>query len=228
MRWMKLLTGAGAAPGMLLLLGALSATTAFADAHQGRVTAELAAILADPEARAAAVEAGRDADILCQHCHGPGGNSVKPRIPNLASQNPLYMLQQFFNYESGERHDFTGVMQGLLADLSEQEKLSLIVYFSAQPLETKEVAMTPEEQERGARIYSSYCFKCHGDSGRGQDRYPRIAGQQAAYVAEVLKLFRDGSSIQARDRHSEVMAGIATILDDRDIDALAAYVANLY
>ena len=199
-----------------------------ADTHEGRMAAELAAILTDPESREAAIAAGREADVLCQHCHGPGGNSVKARIPNIAAQNPQYILRQFFAYESGERRDFTGVMQGLLSDLSEQEKLSLIAYYSDQPLRPVTQAMTPEARRRGARIYGDYCFRCHGDTGRGQNIYPRIAGQQAGYIEEVLKLFRDGASAQDRDRHSEVMTGIASILDDEDISALAAYISNMY
>ena len=38
--------------------------------------------------------AGEKSASVCRHCHGVGGNSVLPEVPNLASQNSAYLLEQ--------------------------------------------------------------------------------------------------------------------------------------
>lgn len=50
--------------------------------------------LEDPAAKQEAMRAGRNRALLCSYCHGDDGNSVKPEVPNLAGQNPVYLLDQ--------------------------------------------------------------------------------------------------------------------------------------
>jgi S-disulfanyl-L-cysteine oxidoreductase SoxD len=41
----------------------------------------------------------------------------------------------------------------------------------------KEMATTFEDQvELGAMLYAEHCAKCHGDSGQGTDKAPRVVG----------------------------------------------------
>ena len=53
-------------------------------------------------------------------------------------------------------------------------------------------------------------------------------GFEKLYSEDKRKTFAVFSGAIDVEAVDEVMTGIATILDDRDIDALAAYVANLY
>jgi cytochrome c553 len=55
-------------------------------------------------------------------------------------------------------------------------------------------------------------------------QYPRLSGQQAEYVSAQLKAFRSGA--RANDV-SATMRGVAGRLSDREIDAVADYIAGL-
>jgi cytochrome c553 len=47
--------------------------------------------------------AGQKDASVCRHCHGVGGNSVLPEVPNLASQNAGYLLEQMNKFVHGQR-----------------------------------------------------------------------------------------------------------------------------
>jgi len=73
-------------------------------------------------------------------------------------------------------------------------------------------------------IAVTVCGTCHGSRGNStQPKYPRLAGQNANYLAAQLKAFRS----QTRGDPDAVgyMWGMASQLDDASIDALAAYYA---
>ncbi|NIF15733.1 c-type cytochrome [Pantoea sp. Cy-639] len=67
------------------------------------------------------------------------------------------------------------------------------------------------------------CMGCHGPDGKGIDAagFPRLAGLPAGYLAKQLQDFRSGSRKQA------VMEPLAKALDDREIEAVSAYMAKL-
>ena len=74
------------------------------------------------------------------------------------------------------------------------------------------------------RIAVSVCGTCHGATGNSmQPKYPRLAGQNANYLAAQLKAFR----AQTRGDPDAIgyMWGMAAQLDDATIEALAAYYA---
>jgi cytochrome c553 len=68
------------------------------------------------------------------------------------------------------------------------------------------------------------CSTCHGSDGKGlSPTFPRLAGQQAEYLAVQLKAFRDKSRA---DPHAHTyMWGMAAKLSDETIDGLAAFYA---
>ncbi len=68
------------------------------------------------------------------------------------------------------------------------------------------------------------CAACHGPQGNSeQPKYPRLAGQNATYLAAQLKAFREQSRGDADAMG--FMWGMAAGLDDATIDGLAAYYA---
>jgi cytochrome c553 len=69
------------------------------------------------------------------------------------------------------------------------------------------------------------CGSCHGAHGNSmQPKFPRLAGQNANYLATQLKAFR-GQSRGDPDALG-YMWGMASQLDDTSIDALAKYYSN--
>lgn len=65
------------------------------------------------------------------------------------------------------------------------------------------------------------CTACHGPNGNSVNpEWPRLAGQNAAYLADQIKLIRGGQ------RNIVLMAGIATALSDQDIADISAYFAS--
>ncbi len=67
---------------------------------------------------------------------------------------------------------------------------------------------------------AAVCFSCHGPDGNSQSpTFPRLAGQNAVYIAEQLHLFRSGI------RQNPVMQPMSAGLSDQDIDNLAVFFA---
>jgi cytochrome c553 len=67
------------------------------------------------------------------------------------------------------------------------------------------------------------CAGCHSPNGAGiPSQYPRLGGQHAEYAAAQLTAFRDGIR-----KNNSVMSQVAAKLNDREIKALADYVAGL-
>jgi len=67
------------------------------------------------------------------------------------------------------------------------------------------------------------CAGCHGPSGAGiPAQYPRLSGQHADYTATQLMNFQNGTR-----KNSVPMADIASKLSDKEIKAVADYIAGL-
>ena len=66
------------------------------------------------------------------------------------------------------------------------------------------------------------CIVCHDKEGLGtMPNFPNLGGQQALYLAEQIKAFRDGK------RNDENMNIVVESLSDQDIEDLAAYYESL-
>ncbi len=72
-------------------------------------------------------------------------------------------------------------------------------------------------------MYAENCAQCHGRTGRGLASFPRIAGNDAAYIANRLMQYRAGETVGP---NSPLMWPVAGPLSDREIADLAAFVAT--
>ncbi len=73
---------------------------------------------------------------------------------------------------------------------------------------------------RGEEIVQGKCFICHGAAGESSSPvFPRLAGQNAAYVARQLADYRSGK------RKSSTMQPMVEDLSAQDFQALGAYFA---
>ncbi len=74
------------------------------------------------------------------------------------------------------------------------------------------------------KVAGSICSACHGPTGVSTSPlFPDLAGQQEAYLAAQLRAFK-GKTRAEQDAH-DYMWGMATLLDESVIDALARYYA---
>lgn len=163
---------------------------------------------------------GRDRTVLCNTCHGEDGMAIKPLTPNLAGQNPVYIVDQFQRYGDGRRNDYW--MSNLAKTLSVEDKIKIALYYATMEMKPSKGGK-PELLSQGKRLFKEICVNCHGLDGRGQEGYARLAGQRYDYVVKMLKEFRDRTG----KRINVWMTGVAIRLSDQDIDALATYLANL-
>ncbi len=174
----------------------------------------------DPKLHEQYVKNGKKVAAFCANCHGEGGNSVKGDVPNLAGQNPAYLLDQLRQFSDGRRKNV--FMEGLMKALSADEKVAVAVFYAHQELQHRP-AKDQNLAARGKSIYEKNCFRCHGELGHGTDRYARIAGQQNEYLDLTLRRYRDGSSSRA----DPLMAANTRNLSDADLQAVVAYVASM-
>lgn len=89
----------------------------------------------------------------------------------------------------------------------------------SQPTAAEPPYLAGSAQEGAAK--AAVCVACHGVNGNSTNpEWPNLAGQNAVYVAQQLRLFRAGV------RNNPVMMPMAQPLSDDDIADLAAYFAS--
>jgi cbb3-type cytochrome c oxidase subunit III len=198
----------------------------------------LCAVLAAPAlaaeekpAAAAKPDAARGQAIstqVCAACHTNDGSRGSPANPILQGQHPEYLVKQLQDFKAGHRD--SAVMKAFASALSEADMKNVAAFYaSKQPkpgfAKNKDLVAVAEKLYRGGSADRDVpaCAGCHGPSGAGiPSQYPRLSGQHADYVAAQLTAFRSGA------RHNNAaMSAIAAKLSDREIKALADYVAGL-
>lgn len=208
-----------------ILAAACLAGAAWAQTSAGRsapvdLQARLREVESSPKLFEAAYKVGKNVATFCANCHGEGGNSVKPDIPNLAGQNTQYIIEQVRQFSEGRRKN--EFMEGLIKALNPDEKVGIVVFYSSQEV-VHRPATDPALAAQGKSLYDRNCFRCHGEQGRGSDKFARIAGQQSEYLSVSLKRYRSGTG----PRVDPLMAASTRNLSDNDIRALVAYVASM-
>jgi cytochrome c553 len=176
-------------------------------------------ILKDPNKYRSAMIEAKDRVLFCSYCHGKDGNSNQPGIPRLAGQNAIYLLDQIEKFAKKERKQF--VMNQLAKNFTDHEKTILAVYYSNNKVIPASGDI--EKAKQAAPHYNNVCIKCHGANGKGEAGYARIAGQRPDYVINTLKAFRSHNP----DRRNGFMETYTNNLTDKQIENLAAYIANL-
>lgn len=163
-----------------------------------------------------AVQAGKAAAAACAGCHGEGGISKTPGMPNLVALDPKYLVAAMKGYKSGQRkHD---LMNSLLAAASDADMNNLALYYA---LQKPARAQTPAAGNQSAgKTAAAACAGCHGNQGvSGNPAVPSLAGQDAQYLATALQAYKHGS------RRDETMKGLVAALDDRVMRDMAAFYA---
>jgi cytochrome c553 len=179
-----------------------------------------AAPAASPDASQPAndpVQLGEAAAAGCAGCHGAGGNSQIPGMPNLTAQSPEYFEVAMRDYQSGGRQG--SMMNSLVSAIDEEAIRNMGLYYALQ--EPRRTAAVGSGDAEAGRTAAQACSTCHGADGNVTAAdMPTLAGQDALYLANSLKAYAQGQ----RD-HAQMVTATAE-LSDAEIDALATFYAE--
>jgi cytochrome c553 len=166
----------------------------------------------------------------CSMCHGNGGRSDNPHIPRLDILSPEYIAASLQAYRDGLRD--SGIMAEAASRLDPADISRIANSFDPPPATSPrraEPAMTSQEESLANSSDMTgrpACVACHGPwPERLNPAFPSLAGQHSVYLAQQLRLWRDGP--RGDGEMAKAMYKAAQDLTDDEISALAAYYADL-
>ena len=181
-------------------------------------------------------ERGEKVAAACVACHqadGSGRNmSGGESWPRMAGLDADYLYRQLVAVKNGTRQSPT--MQGFVGMLDDQQMRDVAAYYAAMPPtagqggEGADEAMLTHGEKLATRgdwdRYIPPCAGCHGPDNLGVgSAFPAIAGQNAGYIADQIRAWKT----QRRNNDPvNLMAAVAERLDDRDIEAVSAWLAR--
>lgn len=167
-----------------------------------------------------ALAGDRRAGFGCANCHGEDGRGGAGR-PRLDLQSPAYLADALRAFRDGTRA--SGTMISAARGLTDAD----IARFAAQ-YGRAIAAPAGARDELGGRIARHglpardipACEACHGAGGRVD--YPRLSGQDSAYLETQLTLFATLGTARG-GRFAPLMASFAHQLSDAERRAVAAW-----
>ena len=192
-------------------------------------------------------KAGQAKAVACAACHGPDGNPADPQYPRIAGMPERYVALQLALFKSGERVDgMSAVMMPFASALSAQDMRDVGAYFALQQGQSgvADDTLISSGANKGQPFYMvgqtlyrggdgsrgiPACMACHGPDGAGNPgpAYPRLAGQQSAYLVRRLQDYRTGNA-PVDDPLYKIMAAIAKPMTDEEIQSVASYLQGLH
>jgi cytochrome c553 len=165
---------------------------------------------------------------VCAACHSVDGSRGTPANPILAGQHPEYIVKQLTEFKADKRKN--PIMKGFASALSEEDMRNVAAFYASKQAKpgfakNKELVALGERIYRGgiAGAQVAACAGCHSPTGAGIPvHYPRLAGQHAEYVEAQMHAFRGGERT-----NSPEMTAMAERMSDREIKAVADYIAGL-
>ena len=165
---------------------------------------------------------------VCVACHTNDGSRGSAANPILQGQHPEYLVKQLTEFKAGKR--VNAIMTGIASALSEDDMRNVAAFYGSK-LAKSGFAKNKDSVALGEKIYRGgisdrsipACAGCHSPTGAGiPAQYPRLAGQHADYTEAQLVAWRSGA------RHNSIqMTGVAAKMNDREIKAVADYIAGL-
>jgi cytochrome c553 len=165
---------------------------------------------------------------VCGACHTADGSRGLPANPILQGQHADYLVKQLTEFKAGKR--VNPIMSGMAGALSEEDMRNVAAFYASKQAKpgaarNKDTVLLGEKIYRGgiAAKQVPACAGCHSPNGAGiPAQYPRLGGQHAEYAEAQLVAFRAGTR-----NNSVQMTAIAARMSDKEIKAVADYVAGL-
>lgn len=165
---------------------------------------------------------------VCGACHSADGSRGSPANPILQGQHPEYLVKQLTEFKEGKRDN--PVMKGMASTLSDEDMRNVAAFYASKDAKPG-FAKSKESVALGEKIYRGgiadraipACAGCHSPTGAGiPAQYPRLRGQHSDYTEAQLVAFRSGLR-----KNSTQMTGVAAKMNDKEIKAVADYIAGL-
>ena len=165
---------------------------------------------------------------VCAACHTFDGTRGLPANPILQGQHAEYLVKQLTEFKAGKRAN--AVMSGMAGLLTDDDMKNVAAFYSSKQAKpgaakNKDTVVLGEKIYRGgiAAKQVPACAGCHSPNGAGiPAQFPRLGGQHADYAEAQLVAFRSGARA-----NSAQMTAIAARMSDKEIKAVADYVAGL-
>jgi cytochrome c553 len=212
---------------LLIACNGMASIAAYA-ASASPTTASTAAVEQAPDTMQARV-------MGCAACHGAHGEGTgNDYYPRLAGKPAGYLYNQLLAFRDGRRN--YPPMNYLLAYLPDAYLKEIADYFAAErpPFPSNApVTVNAATLAFGKTLVTTgdvlrkipACVACHGAALTGMEPgVPGLLGVRATYLSAQLGAWRYGTR---KTLAPDCMHVIATRLDERDITAIAAYLASL-
>lgn len=169
---------------------------------------------------------GEIAFEVCQGCHDRnGGGEADGSYPRLAGQHATVLIKQLTDVRAGLRDNQKMYPYATEHVITPQEIADIAVYLEGLP-EPNGIANGPgTDLDRGAALYQHQCEDCHGERGQGDAArfYPRVGGQQFAYLLREARMIRDGLR---RNAHPDMVEAVGAY-SEAELSAVADYMSRL-
>jgi len=154
--------------------------------------------------------AGEAQTAVCGGCHGAQGVSDDPLVPNLAGQEPNYLVKAIKAYRDHERSH-----EDMVADKTDAEIEDIAAFYSIQT-----AGSVVETGAETAEIIAK-CDRCHGHAvGESTMVVPVLYGQKEEYLLRVMRQYRD------ERRGSTMMHKVSAGYSDPVLAEIAEYYAT--
>jgi cytochrome c553 len=154
--------------------------------------------------------AGEALTAMCGSCHGAHGVSDDPMVPNLAGQEPNYLVDAIRAYRDEKRSH-----EDMVADKSDSEIEDIAAFYSVQ-----QAGPVTGGGRQTAEIIAK-CDRCHGPSvGASTMVVPSLRGQKREYLLRVMQEYRDGV------RGNSMMHKMSASYSDPVLAEIAEYYAT--
>ncbi len=157
---------------------------------------------------------GQSLTAVCGGCHGFKGESTDSATPNLAGQDPEYLVAALKAYRAGRAHP---QMQRAVAALvkTDADAENIAAFYAVQQ------GAAAVHGETLIQDIAGKCNRCHSTSVDNPSlEVPNIRGQDMDYLIMALRSYRDGR------RESSAMHNMTLPYGDSIIQGIASYYAS--
>lgn len=187
------------------------------------------------ELDAEAIERGKTSAVTCIACHQADGSGMNipggESWPRLSGLDRDYMVSQLKAFKDGSRNNAS--MLAFATMLNDEQMVDVATYYASLPV-TKADASAVDEAllKHGEKLalkgdwdrYIVACTSCHGVGNQGNGAtFPGLAGQHPGYIAQQITAWKNETR---KNDPQNLMAVIAKRMDDRDIEAVSAWLAT--